>query len=103
MSILYLTEVSEIAFDAQGNPIMAPDMPGLAEQSIAIGGVSVPSAAFSTATRYILLHTDVNCCLGFATAPAVPTALVGYHRMAQNETRFYGVNPGDKVAVISSA
>ena len=99
MARLFITEVTHLAFDPHGNGVMSPQMPALGEQFIDFGGASLASAPFGNTTRYVMLNTDASCCLAWGKAPvAVPTA----QRLGPNETRFYGVNPGDSVAVIAS-
>lgn len=98
MATLYITEMPQVGSIGIGFA-SAPGMPGLVEQSISIGGVSVQSAAFAAGTRLIMVNTDATCSLAFGANPqAVTTA----HRMAINETRFYAVNPTQKVAVIAN-
>jgi hypothetical protein len=99
MATLYITELVTLGFDPQGNPVVAPQVPANVEQAVAISGSSLQSVAFRNTTRYVMLNVDSACCLAWGNNP---TALTGYHRLAANETRFYTVNAGDKVAVIAS-
>ncbi len=99
MALLYISEFSQTGAEKSGGEVMAPLCPADVEQAVAVGGASVASTAFVANTRYVMLHTDTTCCLAFG---ATPTALAGFHRMAANETRFYGVVAGQKVAVIQS-
>lgn len=99
MATLCITEIKDLAFDPHGHSVLAPKMPPIAEQSVAIGGASGQSEAFANSTRYVMLECDTPCCLGWGPNP---TALVGFHRMAANEVRFYGVNGGEQLAVIVS-
>jgi hypothetical protein len=69
----------------------------LAVQSISIGASSVQSAPFNPFTRMVLIATDTACSIAFGPNP---TADPLYRRMAANETRFYAVNQGERVAVI---
>lgn len=101
MATLYITEFSHIAPTATpgGETAPAPVAAGVAEQSMAITAGSTPSAAFNAKTFFVMIHTDAICSLAFGAAP---TAVTTAHRMAANETRFYGVTPGQKVAVIAN-
>lgn len=95
MATLYITEFAVMSLAA-----MAPQTPPVAEQDVAIGGSSVASNPFNASTRFIMVNCDAACSLAFGSAPvAVTTA----HRMAANETRFYGVQPGQEVAVIANS
>lgn len=99
MAVLYITEYKALAQTVIRQNVAAPGAYAVAEQHLAIGASSVASAAFNTATTYIMVHTDAICSLAFGPTP---TAVATAHRMAANETRFYGVNPGDKIAVITN-
>jgi|SRR6266702_1236361 len=100
MATLYVTEIDHLAYDASAAVVLSGQMPPVVEQAIAITGASAQSNAFNTNARFIMVHNDVACCLAFG---ADPTAQLGFHRLAANERLFYGVKPGQKVAVIASA
>lgn len=98
MATLYITELTHLGYDGFSAPVMAPDVKTLVtEQFVTITGSSNLSAAFSTTTRFIMVNTDVACCLAFGLNP---TALNTQHRMGANETRFYTVPSGYKLAVV---
>jgi hypothetical protein len=100
MAFLYITEFSDIAATGGGSELVAPHMNSItANQRIDIGGASVQSAAFQPSTRGILINCDTACSI--AGGPD-PVAVVTEHRMAANETRFYGVQGGLKLAVIEN-
>jgi len=104
MSTLYIAEVAKLGIDSQGASIIAPQMPPLAEQTVNIGGSTTPSAAFGGHTRFVQVHTDAICSIAFSPTPgATPVATTSNQRLAANETRFYAVNPGDKLAVITNS
>ena len=104
MATLYITEFSHLAPTATpGNDAApAPVVPGTAEQSIAITAGSVASAAFNANTKMIMVQPDAICSLAFSTSGSAATAVNTAHRVAANETRFYGVTPGGKVSVITN-
>lgn len=98
MALLCITEFSTLLFDARNQLVPAPASQNImAEQSIPIGSNSTPSAGFNASTHFVLVECDVNCCIGWGG-----DAVVGFHRMAQNEARYYGVRPGQSVSVIAS-
>jgi hypothetical protein len=99
MSTLYIAEIAELGVDAHGVSVVAPVMPPVVEQTLSIGGGSVPSAAFNGHTRFVQIHTDAICSLAFGPSPSATTS---NQRLAANETRFYAVTPGNKVAVIAN-
>lgn len=103
MAILYISEYLMTGTDYKGLQVMAGKEPAIATQAIAIGGASVPSAAFTSGTRFVRLHTDANCNILFSSG-ATPTAIANTSpRMAANQTEFFGVVPGGIVAVIAGA
>lgn len=99
MATLYISEFKGMAISELGHQVSAPMSPPVTEQKVAIAGVSAQSSALSSNTRYVMVHTDAICSLAFGSDP---TAVTTAHRMGANETRFYGVVPGSKIAVISN-
>ena len=103
MAILTVTEIATLGQTlVDGQLVSAPQLPGIAEQQVSIGGGSLASAAFNKATRFVMINCDTACCLAWTVDATVPTAIVGYQRMGANETRFISVTPGGKLAVILS-
>jgi orotate phosphoribosyltransferase len=47
----------------------------------------------------VRVHTDAICSIAYG---ANPTATINSFRMNANTTEYFGVNPGDKIAVISN-
>jgi hypothetical protein len=100
---LYITEYSDLAKDRIGYHVAAGLEPAIAEQEIAVGGVSTASAAFNEKTAFVMVHAEEACHLKFGAASGSVTAVTTAHRMAAGETRYYGVQPGGylKLAVIA--
>lgn len=75
--------------------------PAVANQTLTIAGASAPSAAFNIRTRFVRIHTDVNCSLDWGTSPV---AIAGLCDMVAGQTEYFGiVNATNmKVAVITS-
>lgn len=99
MAQLDVTEYAYTATDARGQPIAAGQEPALANNPVAIGAGSVQSAAFSSGTKLIRVHADAACRVEVG---ANPTAGATSKRIAANGTEYFGVNPGDKLAVITT-
>ena len=100
MAILYISEYAKLAIDSRGLPVMAGKEPAVATQVVSIGASTAPSAAFTSATKFVRLHCDVAC--NYLFGPATPTALKDTSpRMAAGQTEFFGVVPGYMVAVIA--
>jgi hypothetical protein len=95
MPVCYVSEYPGGApFGSQAVP-----EPALAEHNLAIGAVSVQSQAFSGGTRIIRVNVDVACCIAFGPNPiAVNTA----KRRCANQTEFFVVEPGHRLAVIAA-
>lgn len=101
MSTLYITEFQYLPqLNSNDVVIPAPFAPGLAEQRISLTGASAASAAFNANTVLVMVHADDICSLAWSTDSSSPTAVITAQRMAANETRFYGVRGGGKVAAI---
>ena len=105
MSTLYITEFADATMAGLISPsplfpIPAPMTPPVAEQNVTIGMSSTQSAAFNAETTFIMVNCDAACSLAFG---ADPTAVATAQRMGANETRFYGVVPGQKLAVITNS
>lgn len=98
MAKVYISEYTRMPTDTRV-PVPAGAEPAIATQTVAIGAGSVQSSAFNTNTRFIRLHTDAICSVKFG---ANPTATANDARLAANQTEFFGVNAGDKVAVITN-
>jgi hypothetical protein len=104
MSTLYIAEVEKLGLDSTGAGILAPLMPPAAEQTVGISGSSTQSDPFTSKTRFVQIHTDAICSIAFSPQPgATPMATTSNQRLGAGETRFYAVNPGDLVAVISNS
>ncbi len=105
MATLYITEFARYGRDLAGKGGPVAEQSPLAEQTVAIGGASVASAALNAKTRLVRLHTDAICSVAFGTAP---TAAATNARMAANTTEYYMVDASQqaltplKVAVITN-
>lgn len=97
MAVVYITEYTRTPLDI-GQSIPAGQEPGV-NQTVAITAGSVQSAAFGADTKFVRIHTDAICSIKFGTAP---TAAATDARLPANGTEFFGVRPGDKVAVITN-
>ena len=99
MATLYITEFANIGRD-QGQGVPATPLPPVAEQTLAIGSASAQSGPFNPATNFIRAHVDATCSIAVG---ANPTAAAGSARMAANQTEYFQVRPGDKIAVIQNS
>lgn len=96
MAVLYITEYAGVGYAGGVIPVGAE--PGL-DQTVAISGSSAQSAALGNNTTLVRIHTDAICSVKFGTSP---TALSTSRRMAANQTEYFSVTPGIKIAVISN-
>lgn len=100
MATLDITEYQSIARDHAGASVPAGVEPARNVQQVTIGVASAQSAAFHDRTKFVRIHTDAACRIAFGEDP---TAAVTSQRMAANQTEFFGVEPGHKVAVIAAS
>lgn len=100
MATLYIAEYSDIVQTVRGGTAIPVDPP-IAEQTVAIGGGSLQSAAFNVATKFIRIHSDAICSINCNLASPTATATNG--RFAANQTEFRGVTGGLKLAVITNS
>lgn len=104
MAVLYISEATELRVVA-GQSAPAIDQPGLATQTVAIGGASVQSAALNSKTRLVRLHCDIACSIAIGANPTATTAML---RMPIGATEFFHLNGADvvgagvKIAVIAN-
>jgi hypothetical protein len=98
MAVLYITEYDRLAVGG-GEALPMGAEPAKASQTVAIGGSTTQSAAFGPVTAYVRLHSDVICSVAFGTNP---TASATTARLAANQTEYFAVRAGDKIAVISN-
>lgn len=94
---VYVTEYARLARDGNNFHVAAGAEPAVANQLRTVSGASAQTAAFNEQTAFVMVHTTEIVCLAFG---ADPTAVTTAHRVAAGETRFYGVNAGDKLAAI---
>ena len=103
MSTLYVTEYATVApAQISGSLAQAPHEPPLVEQTVAIGGSSAQSSAFSSQTAIVRLHADSICSVLIGTNP---TALTTSARFVAGQTEYRSVPKGQgyKVAVIANS
>jgi len=98
MATLYIAEFRGIS-PAGPSGAQIAKAPPVVEQQVAIGGSHAESAAFNNATTVIRVHTDAICSILIGTTPV---AAATNARLAADQTEYFGVNPGDKISVISN-
>lgn len=100
MAKLYISEYAKLGagFGAQDNVVSEPAL--VTQTPVAIGGTSVQSAAFHPKTRVVRVHTDAVCSIAFG---ADPEATNNSMRLTANQTEYFSVTAGQKVAVITNS
>lgn len=98
MATLYIAEYTDFPF-LNAQPGVLVKEPPVAEQTVSIGGSSTQSSAFNGATNVIRLHTDAICSV---LVGSNPTATAAKKRLAANQTEYFVVVPGHKIAVITN-
>jgi hypothetical protein len=97
MAILDISEYPELARDIQTTILQAGQEPAITHQQVAVAGSTAQSSAFGSETQFVRLHSDVPCRVEFGVNPV---AAATSKRLAANATEYFGVVPGQKVAVI---
>ena len=102
MAIVHIAEFSQLLTLAGYTGQMA-QTPAIAYQVLTTSASSVQSNPFNAATRSIRVHTDTVASIDIRTNPvAVVSGSAGATmRMGPNQTEYFGVNPGDKLAAIT--
>lgn len=98
MAVLYVTEFADVGTHMLG-VIPVANYPEKANQTVAIAGASAQSAAFNADTRFIRLHTDAVCSIEINVNPTATTVMA---RLAADQTEYFAVQAGHKVAVIAN-
>lgn len=98
MAKLYIREYQALAVAVHGAAQVGQE-PGVDQTPVVIDGTSRQSAAFAATTKFVRVETDVICSIVFATDP---TATANNARMAADQAEYFGVNAGDKIAVITN-
>lgn len=99
MAFAYISEYIVLARDGVGTAIPAGMEPAIAVQKIAIGVGSIQSAAFNAQTKFICVNADAPCSFKIG---ANPTATASDMRIPLDGTQYFGVNAGDKIAIITN-
>jgi hypothetical protein len=98
MATLYIAEYANLAETVRGAPPVA-QAPAIAHQTVAITAGTLQSAAFDASTRFIRVHTDAICSIKIDSNPTATTSTA---RLAADQTEYFGVTAGHKVAVIAN-
>lgn len=102
MSKLHITEMSDIGTNnGKGSRAVGAQigqLPAVAIQEVTFTSSSVKSAAFNEYTSLIRVRADAACRV---LVGEDPTALVTSIPLGANETEYFGVKPGHKIAVIA--
>ncbi len=99
MPILSITEFQTTPSDP-GSPmhtLNAAKLPFLFSQVVEFEDQSANSMSFSDDTRYIRVIANADCCINVGSNP---TATGQHMRLAAGAAEYFGVNPGDRLAVI---
>jgi hypothetical protein len=103
MAKLYVTEFqkmghAENSADIGGVPQVAR-LPALTTQVVTYT-TSTASAAFGADTRFIRVHTDAACHILVADTP---TATTSHLKMVADQTEYFAVTPGQKIAAVTAS
>lgn len=99
MATAYIREYAALGLQ---DGLQAGAEPSVVDQTITTSAASAASAAFNANTRFIAISTPAAQAV-CALFGADPTALVTNLRLPANSIVFFGVKPGQKVALIDVA
>ena len=99
MPKLYITEFAGgMTYPVSNAPAPAAALPAVGTQVVSFTGASTQSLALGASTRLVRLNTDAPCHILVGEAP---TASLTSLRLSAEATEYFGVRPGDKIAVIA--
>ena len=103
MAKLYVTEFQQMgnqerSADIGGVPQVAR-LPSISTQVVTFT-TSTASAAFNANTRFIRVHTDAACHITVADSP---TATTSHLKMVADQTEYFAVTPGQKIAAVTAS
>lgn len=99
MAKIYINEYGKKLGNGGAEVMQTGNEPAIAYQSVNIGASSAQSSAFNSLTRFIRVHTDAICSIKIGSNP---TAVVTETRLAADQTEYFSVEPGHKIAVITN-
>lgn len=98
MGTFRITEFDKTATNDIPTSLQMAQYPAVAVQAaLTPSGASQQSAAFNANTTYACISTDI--AVTFDVGPN-PTAVAASELLSANESRYIGVRPGDKIAVL---
>lgn len=101
MPTLDISEYQKLAKDDDSRQIQAGSEPGIRFQQVAISDRnSQQSQPFNDRTKLIRVHADVACRVAFGDNPSASST--ASMRLGAGSTEYFGVTPGQRLAVISS-
>ena len=100
MATMYVTEYAGLGASDNGDIMQAVCGPPLAEQTVAISGVSAACAALQSKTRIVRVHVDVIASVNVGGAVATTAS----QRMVAGQTEYFRVIPAasQRINVISN-
>lgn len=99
MAKLYISEYTKIGGGFATGQAVVQEPAHVIQAPVTIGATSLQSAAFHNYTKIIRVHTDAACSIAFGDNP---TATANSMRLAGNQTEYFAVLPGQKLAVITN-
>jgi len=100
LATLTITEFGDSGTNRIPVGLPIAQLPAISTQQVTVAGASAQSAAFSADTRFVRLRTDTACRI---VAGDNPTATTSDLSLDANQAEYFGVTPGQKLAVIAGA
>jgi DUF917 family protein len=99
MASMYITEYARLGVDSRAG-VPAAECPPVASQKVTTSGTTAQSAAFNANTKIIRVHVDAITSI--EVGGTNPTATTGSARLAADQTEYFVVKAGDKIAGITN-
>jgi hypothetical protein len=99
LTITEYTNLAVIGLSLTDQAQIAMQPPVAVQTAVVIGASSAQSAAFAVTTRFIEISADANCRIAVGSNP---TATANNTLLQSGGVLYYGVRPGDKIAVIAA-
>lgn len=101
MATLYISEFRKGSSSIGTEHVPVLPQPAITDQTVVIGAGSLQSAAFNAATRAIMISCDAVCSILIGDNPVA--AATNFRLPANVPPLEFGVQPGQKIAVITNS
>lgn len=99
MATLWVVEFAELPQDERGKDVPVGNLGDVTVQKVTIAGTSAATTnGMQNTTRYVRLLADATCYVAVATSPTASSDTTPF---GSEIPEYFGIQPGEKVAVIT--